>query len=64
MGSIKSERKAVSSRENGKKGGGPLKPLIQIECNCGGGTTLQHKSTCMRGRAIKRRQEKGQSIDL
>ena len=61
LGRIKTEKKAESSRRNGKEHGGrPLLPLSSIECNCGAGDNLEgHKSTCMRGRAIKRRKAAG-----
>lgn len=57
LGSIKTEKKAASSKENGKKGGRPLKDLETIPCNCGG-EGLTHKSTCPRGRTIRQRQRK------
>ncbi len=62
LGRIKSERKTQAARENGKKGGRPLKPLEDIPCNCGG-AGLDHKSTCPRGRRIRARQRKGNSTD-
>lgn len=61
LGSIKTEKKAASSRENGKSGGRPVgtvKPLLEIPCNCNGGDTLTvaaHPTSCPRGRAIRRR---------
>lgn len=58
LGSIRTEKKAASSRENGKKGGRPFLPLEAIPCNCGG-EGLNHKSTCQRGKAIRYRQRKG-----
>ena len=58
LGRIKSEKKAASSRENGKKGGSQLKPLASIPCSCGG-EGLEHKSTCPRGRRIRVRQRTG-----
>jgi len=58
LGSIRTEKKAASSRENGKKGGGQLKPLDTIPCDCGG-DGLQHKSTCPRGRRISQRRRTG-----
>jgi hypothetical protein len=61
MGSVKSERKAAASRENGKKGGGQIKPLEKIACNCGG-EGLEHKSTCPRGRVIRYRRKKGLAL--
>jgi hypothetical protein len=59
LGSARTERKAASSRENGKLGGRNLKPLAAIECTCGGGDTLNHKTTCPRGRVIRYRQKNG-----
>ena len=65
LGSIRTERKAASSRENGKLGGRPrgtVKPLAEIECNCGG-EGLNHKAGCPRGRAIRYRQAKGLPLE-
>lgn len=61
LGSIKTEKKAASSRANGKKGGAPMKQLMDIPCNCGG-EDLNHKSTCRRGVAIRLRRKKGLSL--
>lgn len=58
LGSIKTEKKAASSRENGKKGGGQLKPLETIPCTCGG-QGMEHKATCPRGVRIRVRQKRG-----
>jgi hypothetical protein len=58
LGSVKTEKKAAASRENGKKGGGQIKPLEKIACNCGA-EGLEHRSTCPRGRAIRYRRKKG-----
>ena len=58
LGRVRSEKKAASSRENGKKGGKKVKPLIEIPCTCGG-EGLEHKSTCRRGVAIRYRTKKG-----
>jgi len=62
IGSIKTPKKAASSRENGKKGGSQLKQLDTILCNCGAGDSLEHKSTCPRGRTIRRRRKLGQPL--
>lgn len=59
LGRIRTEKKAKSSRENGKKDGGQIKPLATIPCNCGAGESLEHKSTCPRGRTIRRRRKVG-----
>jgi hypothetical protein len=61
MGSVRTEKKAGSSRENGKLGGRPLKRLEDIPCNCGS-EGLEHKSTCPRGRTIRQRRRKGLSL--
>lgn len=53
LGSRKTERKATSSRLNGKKGGRPRQLLERFACICG--ERQQHLSTCLRGRAIRRR---------
>ncbi len=58
LGSIRTEKKAAASRENGLLGGRPMLPLEQIACTCGG-AGLDHRSTCPRGRRIKARQRKG-----
>jgi hypothetical protein len=55
LGSIKSEIKAISSQINGKKGGRPIKPIDDFICICGIISYGKHKSSCPRGRAIKRR---------
>jgi len=62
MGSVKSEQKAAAARENGKKGGAPLKPLETIPCTCGG-QGLEHKTTCPRGIRIRVRQKKGLPLE-
>jgi len=60
IGSIKTAKKAEASRQNGRlHGGRPLQPLAEIPCTCGAGESLTHKSTCARGRAIRRRQKAG-----
>lgn len=56
--SVNSPAQQVASRQNGKKGGRPrgdLKSLDAIECTCGVSDADAHKSTCLRGRAIRRR---------
>ncbi len=58
MGRVKSEKKAAQARENGKRGGGPMKRLADIPCTCGG-EGLEHKSTCRRGVAVRYRTKKG-----
>lgn len=58
LGRIKTEKKVAASRENGKLGGGQMKPLASIPCNCGA-EGLEHKSTCPRGRRIRTRRRAG-----
>ena len=58
MGRATSERKAAAVRENGKLSkseGRPMVPLSDYACTCGRGDSLEHKTTCPRGRAIRRR---------
>jgi hypothetical protein len=64
-GSVRSERKAEAARQNAKLSEGrPRKPLSDIACNCGAGDTVTgHKAVCLRGRAIKRREQKGQPLE-
>lgn len=65
IGKRTSAAKKVSSRENGKRGGRPagsLKPLSQLNCTCGG-CPEQPKTTCPRGRAIRRRLAASQPLD-
>lgn len=61
MGKVRSERKTNAARANatvkGDKRGPKPKPLNQLKCNCDGGDTLNHKSYCPRGRAIRQRQK-------
>lgn len=64
LGSIKTPKKAEASRRNGLMangaGGRPLKPLAEIPCSCGAGEELEgHKTYCLRGQAIRRRQKAG-----
>lgn len=67
LGSIKTEAKAASSRENGKKappgpGRNPV-PLAEIRCTCDAGEALGgHRWNCPRGQAIKRRQAQGRDV--
>ena len=58
LGSIRTEKKARASRENGKKGGTQIKRLADIPCTCGG-EGLEHRSTCPRGIRIRVRRKKG-----
>jgi hypothetical protein len=58
LGSIKTEKKAASSRENGRRGGRRIKPLAEIPCTCGG-SDLEHRSTCPRGKRIYVRRKTG-----
>lgn len=62
-GLVRSEEKARQSRLNWMLGGMKPKPLSAIPCNCGANeNTSGHKSTCLRGRAIKRRMAKDQAL--
>lgn len=67
LGSIKTEAKATSSRENGKKappgpGRSPV-ALAEIRCTCDAGEALEgHRWNCPRGQAIKRRQAQGRDV--
>lgn len=66
MGSRKTRRKAEAARANGARGGRPRgarKPLGLVECKCGAGDSMQHKSTCPKGRAIRRRLAAGQPLE-
>jgi hypothetical protein len=40
-------------------GGRPIKDLADIPCNCDGGNTMNHRSTCPRGRTIRQRIKRG-----
>ena len=64
MGQASSERKKAAARANAQHPRNrPVKPLAEIPCSCEAGDSLEgHKSTCLRGRAIKRRREKGQPL--
>ncbi len=65
MGSVKSEKKAAAARANAQKTYKPMKALAEIPCICEtpagdiGLPPFRHKSTCLRGRAIKYRTAKG-----
>ena len=62
LGRARTEAKARAARENirlaPKK---PFKRLEDIPCTCGG-QGLEHKSTCPRGRTIRRRRKLGQPL--
>ena len=64
MGQTRTERKAASSRENGKLGGSQIKPLSEVACTCGAGDSLEHRGGCPRYHAIWRRRKKGLPVDL
>ncbi len=61
-GRAKSDAKAAAARENGLKGGKPLKPLNEAVCTCGK-DGLDHPATCPRGRAIRYRRQKGLPLE-
>lgn len=59
-GQVRSARKTETARQNGEKGGRPVRPLTDFDCICGAGTGEDdHKALCPRGRAIKRRRARG-----
>ena len=68
MGSVKSDRKTAAARANAQKTFKPMKALADIPCICelpegdAGRPPFQHKSTCLRGRAIKYRLAKGLAL--
>lgn len=69
MGSIRTEKKAASSKANGFKpghtvvGGRKSEPLAEIRCTCEAGEALEgHRWDCPRGQAIKRRIKQGRDI--
>ena len=65
MGSVRSEKKTAAARANAQKTYKPMKALADISCICDppigdiGQPPFKHKSTCLRGRAIKYRLAKG-----
>jgi len=72
MGSARTPAKAEAAKRNanspGRKanpGGRPLKPLLEIPCTCRDGDPAVvaglegHKTYCLRGQAIRRRQKAG-----
>ena len=60
---IPSEARTQASRENGKLGGRPRKLLHQIPYTCGG-SGLEHKTGCPRGRALHYRRVHNLPLDL
>ena len=64
MGSARTPAKIAAARENVAKARSlrPFKALADIPCNCGAADTLEHKSTCPRGRTIRRRRKLGQPL--
>jgi hypothetical protein len=64
MGSARTPAKVAAARENVAKARSlrGFKPLADIPCNCGAGDSLEHKSTCPRGRTIRRRRKLGQPL--
>jgi hypothetical protein len=58
LGARTSEKKTLAARANGHAGGRPKgsgKPLSEIMCNCSATEDSEHKATCPRGRAYRRR---------
>ncbi len=62
MGRARTPAKIAAARANGRKAppgpGRPARPLEEFACTCGG-SGLDHKTTCPRGQAIRRRQKAG-----
>jgi hypothetical protein len=70
LGSITTERKRASSAANIAKArnmnGPPLKKLSEIACTCTAGDASEHtahRSYCLRGAAVRRRQKKGAPLE-
>jgi hypothetical protein len=67
IGSRTSEKKAKSSAANVAPYRFKPRPLLELACTCGGGAVLTveaHKTTCARGRAIRRRVAAGQPLEV
>lgn len=63
-GKARTDRKVEAARRNAQLSEGrPRKALSELTCTCDGGDSVDHKSTCPRGRAIRRRLGKGQPLD-
>jgi hypothetical protein len=63
LGKASTPAKVAAARENIKLAPKkPLKRLADIPCTCGAGDSLEHKSTCARGRTIRRRRKLGQPL--
>ncbi len=64
LGAARTPRKAASSSENLARARSlrGFKPLADIPCTCGAGDSLEHRSTCPRGRTIRRRRKLGQPL--
>jgi hypothetical protein len=65
MRAVNSPAQQEAARKNGAKGGRPagsVKPLADFACTCGG-EGLDHKTSCPRGRAIRRRQTQGLPLE-
>lgn len=54
LGGVRSERKALAGRANGKKGGRPPRDPDDFPCTCGAEAGGAHRSKCPRGRALQR----------
>lgn len=70
LGSIRTEKKIAATAEVGRRYGNrdgrPRKSLSEVECTCTAGPDApheSHKSYCLRGQAVKRRQAKGLPLE-
>lgn len=58
LGRARTEKKAKSSRENGRFGGKPRKDIAEYPCTCGAPDDDSHKTTCPRGNVIYQRKQR------
>jgi hypothetical protein len=66
LGSRTSEKKRKTSAANVARTQFKPRPLLELACSCGGGGVLAveaHKTTCPRGRALRRRVAAGQPLE-